>query len=138
MMARSRELYEDLTFRVDGLPSPCNRGTAIALIEAAAHLNPGRSDVKVYSLAARAVGTRETTATITSIDLAQVLQPPPSQASRRWTLALPKPPLLAARVGLSSSGEAPDEDDHDISIDTHFEGFTPLCSFDDGARHKLE
>jgi hypothetical protein len=109
------------------------------MIEAAAGLNASCSDVKVYSLAASAIHpTRETTATITSSDLAQVLKPPPSPQSQRWTLAIPLWALAFASRAATSSHGVLGNSDYDISIDTAFEGFTPLNSLDDDMRHRFE
>jgi hypothetical protein len=133
-MAGTRVPSKDLTFRVAGLPAACDRGTAKVLIEAAACLDPSCSDVKVHSLAASAIYVGEKTATVTSSGLEHALRPPPSADWQHWTLPVPKSLLLAARVSIDSE---PDEDEHTISIDTHFEGLTPLSS-DGGAEHKFE
>jgi hypothetical protein len=134
-MASDEDLFENLTFRVQGLPADYDRGAAKALVEAAARLNIDSSDVTVHSLAPSASPPREKTATITSKQLALALRPQPSQESQRWKLTISASQLP---VAMERSDDAHDQTDLQVSIDTDFEGFTPLHSFEDVADHKLE
>jgi hypothetical protein len=135
-MASEEASIKSLTFRVEGLPAACDRAMARTLVEVAARLNVGCSDMKVHSVAASAVCAGEKTATVTSDDLASALKPAPPQA-RRWTLDI-APEMLPAAFVRSAGGNESDEDGFEISIDTHFEGFTSFSSFDDDEQHKLE
>jgi hypothetical protein len=111
---------------------------ARTLVEVAARLNVGCSDIRVHSLAASAVCAREKTATVTSDDLASALQPRPSSEVRRWTLTVAPEMLPAAFARIASSDETRVENGIDIYVDTHFEGFTTLHSFDDDEQHRFE
>jgi hypothetical protein len=116
-----------ITYRVQDLPGACDKGSATLLIEAAVGLKKGYSDLKVHSLANDPYYRGKKTATITSQNLAGVLP----EAARRdqWALDLPDQPNVA------DGGKHPTDG---LTIDTHFEGFTPLNSFDDDKEHLYE
>jgi hypothetical protein len=134
----NREPNEFLfTFRVQALPAECDHAAAKELIEAAACLTAGSSDVEVHSLAPSACHRREKTATVTSKNLALALRPRPPEADS-WTLTIPASRLPAAFAAVASSDDGLGKNDITIPIDIHFRGFTPLHTFDHGARHNLE
>jgi hypothetical protein len=115
------------TYRVQDLPGTCDRSSATLLIEAAVRLNKGCSDLKVHSLANDPCYRGKKTATITSRDLAGVL---PEVARRdRWAFELLDQHSVSDEDGNPTDG---------LTIDTHFEGFTPLNSYDDEKEHLYE
>jgi hypothetical protein len=85
------------------------------------------SDLKVHSLANDPCYCGKKTATITSRDLAGVL--PEAACRDRWAFELPD------QLNVSDEDEHPTDG---LTIDTHFEGFTPLSSFDDDKEHLYE
>jgi hypothetical protein len=112
---------------VQELPASCDAKSAGALIEAAVGLNKGCSDIRVHSLANDPCYGGKKTATVTSKDLTCVL--PEATQRDNWEFDLPGE-LVSSHF---DSHEAPA-----IVIDTHFEGFTPLNSFDDSGQHRYE
>ncbi len=120
---------DHLAFRVEGLPSTCDREAARSLIHTAVGLDHAASDVTIHSLARSVFSAHEKTATISSTKLAALLQPPLTRA-QRWTFEIQTHDLLAT----SPKDRGGDE----ISLDTHFEGLTPLNSFEDDELHLHE
>jgi hypothetical protein len=133
-MAGNPEPREIFTFRVEGLPLECDHAKTKALVGAAVGLKASGSDMAVHSLAASALRGGEKTATITSEALARSLQQQPAPKSRRWTFTVP--PAFLPRA--AHSDDTPSQVNREIFIDTHFDGFTPLHSFDDKVEHRLE
>jgi hypothetical protein len=116
-----------VTYRVQDLPGATSRDDAIQLLEAAVGLNKRCSDIKVHSLADDPYYSGKKTATITLKDLAYVL--PKTAHRNKWVFDLSDHPS-----GLDG-GSLPTGF---LTVDTHFEGFTPLNSFEDDSKHQYE
>jgi hypothetical protein len=116
-----------ITYRVQDLPGASDKECATLLIESAVGLSPGCSDLKVHSLANDPYYSGRKTATITSKDLADVL--PEAALRDRWEFDLPEQPSYTDKSEHHTSS---------LTIDTHFEGITPLNSFDDDDGHQYE
>jgi hypothetical protein len=119
---------QQITYRIQGLPSKCTAVKARRLVEAALNLNEESSpSFRLHSLAKSVIVKDEMTATISSCNLSTVL-PNASQLSC-WAFELP--------VG-QAKGENERNSMDIITIDTSFDGFTPLNSVDDGGGHLFE
>jgi hypothetical protein len=116
-----------ITYRVQDLPAACDKTGASFLIEAAVGLTKGFSDIVVHSLADDPCYSTSRTATITSRDLRGVL--PDAAIRDRWTFDLPYQSHGSNTGKLSAAA---------LTIDTHFEGFTPLDSFTEDSAHQYE
>ena len=108
-----------------GLPSEYNLETTKSLLESTYGLGNSSSDIFVRSVAYSNGYKGEKTATVTSKMLSQKLEGQNSQ----WVLDLPGDSHgTSQRKQLTSR----------IIIDTHFEGLTPLNSFEDNEEHQFE
>jgi hypothetical protein len=104
-----------------------DKAGATRLIETAVGLNRGCSDIKVHSLAIDPFYSGTKTATITSKDLAGVL--PNTVLYDRWTFD------LHDKLDGRDEGEPPATA---LTLDTHFNGFTPLNSPTGDSDHRFE
>jgi hypothetical protein len=125
-MSREGVTNRPYTYRIQGLPPKCTREKVQQFIEAA--LNPdgrGCFSIRVHSIAQSAIVKNEMTATISSSDLHFVL----ADATRSpcWKFEIPMQP----------AGQFDDESAV-ITVDTLFDGFTALNSFDDAKEHLYE
>lgn len=112
------------TYRVQGIPQHHTRKSAKAFLEDCLGFENGSSDIKLHSLARSAVRNDEKTITITSTDILQKLP----GGKEEWTFDFPENP-----DGLDDG-----QPNRVVVIDTHFEGFTVLNSFDNDEDHLLE
>jgi hypothetical protein len=127
-MSQQETRKGSFTYRVEGLPRQCTFSDAERIIEAAVGLDPqGCCTIRVHSLAKSALVKDEMTATISSDLLDNKMQGGP-QSFRRTYQVVPLPAVSP------DTGTQTDE----IIVDTVFDGYTPLNSFDDPKEHKFE
>lgn len=112
------------TYRVRGIPQHHTWESTKAFLEDCLGFENGSSDIKLHSLARSAFRNDEKTVTITSTDILQKLP----GGKEAWTLDCPE------NTDKFDDGQP----NREIVIDTHFEGFTVLNSFENDEDHLLE
>lgn len=113
------------TYRVQDLPGEYSWGSTLELLEATFGFDQGQSDITIHSLAYSSGYSGLKTATISSVVLAQSLK----EQTNQWTFEL----LNHARTTADGQSRP-----HVIILDSHFEGLTPLNSFQNQQEHRLE
>lgn len=113
------------TYRVQGIPQHHSWRSAKAFLEDCLGFENGSSDIKLHSLAQSAIYNDEKTATITSTDIIQKL----AGEKEEWTFDSPE------NADKLDDGQP---NNRVVTIDTHFEGFTALNSFENDEDHRLE
>ena len=124
----------ETAYRVQGLPSGCNRTQAAEIIKSALKISDQETDFKLRSLAHG--GYRDDkVATISFTRPPQQLLGNRSSLSSRYEQTFDVLDWLAGYNGATEDAEL---QNLKITIDNHFEGFTVLNSFDDPRKHKIE
>lgn len=121
--ATAREIDTSRTYRVQGIPQHHGWKSAKAFLEDCLGFETGSSDIKLHSLAHSAVYKEEKTATITSTDILPKLV----GEKEEWTFDFP-----------DNTDDDEQPNTRVVAIDTHFEGFTALNSFENDDDHLLE
>jgi hypothetical protein len=127
-MSQQDTAFRPVTFRVEGLPWSRSFEDARMLIEAALRPNlPGNASILLHSLAKSVITKGNMTATITCDCLSTSLLD--ASRSSCWTFE-----IRASEASAGHEGRRPNM----ITLDTTFDGFTPLNSFDNEEEHKFE
>lgn len=110
---------------MQGLPGNHSPDETQRLLETTLGFNEGASDLIVHSLAYDSGYKGDKTATISSVFLTQKL----TEDLKQWTFELP---------GLTKVNRDGQSQTHFIILDAHFEGLTPLNSFESQEKHRVE